>query len=138
MDTSDGLAQTLATVSRLNPGLRFDVHLGAIPLDERLVPAARELGIPPEAFLLGSAGEYELLALLPREPERGLEGFRKIGTFSSEGAPGLYFEKAGREIPLPPESLPDPRSHSDRKSYIEAVIRLAQALFHECGPLSPS
>jgi thiamine-monophosphate kinase len=138
MDTSDGLAQTLTTVSRLNPDLRFDVDLGAIPLDDRILPASRDLGIPPGAFLLGSAGEYELLALLPGGSGQGPEGFRKVGTFSSEGVPGLYFQKEGREVPLPPESLPDPRSYSDRRSYIEAVIRLARELFDGHGSFSRS
>lgn len=129
MDTSDGFFITLGTLSRLNPSLRIEVELGAVPMAHSVDAVARTLAVPPEAFLLGSAGEYELLALLPEEVDARQDGFRRIGTFSRAVDPGVFLKKGDLSILLPPGSLPEPRSFPEREAYIETVIRLSRKWF---------
>ncbi len=144
IDTSDGLAAALETYAMLNPELRIDVDLAAILYAPGVIPAAATMGVPPEAFLMGSAGEYELLALVPdtvvgpgATPAAGLPsarlgaGWRRIGTFTSDAGPGVYLHATGGPVALP--ALPDPRAAASFEAYCAELIDLARHVFGASG-----
>lgn len=126
IDTSDGLGNALATLAGLSPDLSLVVDPDAVDRATGIDEAAAEMEVPPEAFLLGSAGEYELLALVPESSAPEGESFRTIGTFSRGERPGVHWRNAsGRIVPQP--MLPDPRGDSD--GYRAAVASIAASLF---------
>jgi thiamine-monophosphate kinase len=131
IDTSDGLAAALETFARLDPGLRIEVDLDAVPLAEGVPEAARAAGVPIPAFLLGSAGEYELLSLEPEGRASGA-GLRRVGTFERSGEGGVFYRlPSGRRVRQP--RLPDPREVADLAEYRTLVVDLARTLFGEGG-----
>jgi thiamine-monophosphate kinase len=139
MDTSDGLAVTLQTIARLNASLEITLDLAAVPYADGVEAAAAALGVPLETFLLGSAGEYELVAFVPEAAAGTLLAagcFTRIGAFSKGGSPGLFYLDAptprrlrvpGRRIPH--ERLPDPRDARSLDDYRAQLIALARKLF---------
>jgi len=136
MDTSDGLARTLEAIVELNPGLRVELDLGAVPYAEGVETAAAKDGVPPEAFLLGAAGEYELVALLPEAEARNLElsgRWQRIGSFRKTAAGGLFYRRPKSGKSLAHEKLPDPRACADLPAYRDAVMALARRLFDVRG-----
>lgn len=154
IDTSDGLASALESIAALDPGVRVEIDLDAVPYAPGVIEAAAKMSVPPELFLMGSAGEYELLALVGEEG-RGdarragaLEaGLRPIGTFTSAGQrglrlsmsgtpPGLFFRRgsdarAARLIAQP--VLPDPREAPSLEAYCASLIDLARRTFGAPG-----
>ena len=132
IDTSDGLAKAVETLAELNPQLRVAIDLDAISYAEGSADFAATAGVRPEALLFGSAGEYELLACVPRRHgQRLLEGggLTAIGTFGRRGPPGIYYRRRGARKPIPAPCVPDPREIGDRKDYRQAVITLTQRIF---------
>jgi thiamine-monophosphate kinase len=127
IDTSDGLASALATVAALSPDLVLEIDLGRIAFDGGVVAAADRLDLPAAAFLLGGAGEYELLALVPEDAVPDLESVRRIGTFRRAAVGGVAWRLAdGRTVDQPP--LPDPRA-AERDEYRNRVAELAVSMF---------
>ena len=126
IDTSDGLGRALEIMSDLNPGLRVEIDLAAVTLAPGVREAATELSLPPEAFLLGSAGEYELIAFLGTDPAP-TGTFHRIGSFGVSREPGLCYRLASGEL-VPQERLPDPRETSDLRVYREQIVVLAKRL----------
>jgi thiamine-monophosphate kinase len=126
IDTSDGLVNALVHVAALNPGYELAVDLEAVPYADSAVETAKNQGLPKEAFLIGGAGEYELLFFTAEEvigPE-----FRSIGRFHRNRRSGLFLESRGKETPLEASDLPDPRDVGDRDRYIRAILRLTETL----------
>ncbi|OQA09913.1 MAG: thiamine monophosphate kinase [bacterium ADurb.Bin374] len=139
MDTSDGYRNTLLTLLKVNPG-----HSIIARADPGIVhPDVQEFcdrnRLPPEGFLFGSAGEYELI--LGVEPAR-LEAFEKaagsrvfpIGTMTSDeeiNAGTLFWQHPTRSAPIPdlPVSI-DPRETPDRSAYIQELLHVIGRLFH--------
>jgi len=132
IDTSDGLASALATFARLSPDLRIEIDLDAVRLTGGVAEAASDLGVPPEAFLVGGAGEYELLALAPEGPVPLADSLRRIGTFERATDAGVFFRRGDGSIVEMP-ALPDPRTADSRESYREGVVAVARALAGEGG-----
>lgn len=132
IDTSDGLARAVESLSGRNPDVRIVLDLGAVPYAECVGPFAAEASARPEALLFGSAGEYELVACVPEPLGRKLVdggGFARIGTFDRGAEGGLYYQTAGREGLIAHEPLPDPRRVGDLAAYREQVIALTNRLF---------
>jgi thiamine monophosphate kinase len=130
IDTSDGLVRALETLGELNAKLSLTIDLKAISYAEGVTQAAAKLGIVPEVFLMGSAGEYELLALVPEsaaEPLAEEGGMRPIGSFTTGGEPGLFYRRGARRIAH--AALPDPRAADTLAAYRRQLIDLARALF---------
>ncbi|MEN8149270.1 MAG: AIR synthase related protein [Planctomycetota bacterium] len=126
IDTSDGLANALATMADLTPDLSLTIDRGAIHYEAGVAEAATEIDLPPEAFLLGSAGEYELLALVPATEVPDAGSLRPVGTFTRLARTGVHWRDAdGRLRAQPP--LPDPRAPGG--GYREEVAELAVSLF---------
>lgn len=122
MDTSGGLAESLLTLRRLNPGHRFIVNPAAIPYAASAVSAAKTLGLPVEGFAFAGAGEYEVL--FATDESAVLDCATRIGTAvpAPEDAAGVFWG----ERPLPPE-LPDPRSFSDTRDYIRQLLQTVRS-----------
>lgn len=133
IDTSDGLAAALAALCAVNGDLRIEIDPARVPFAPGVEAAAAAMGIPREAFLLGSAGEYELLALVPGSADSRLEraGLRRIGSFTLGEEPGPGFRLAGRWVALP--ELPDPRGAATFDEYRRCVVALAHEIFGRSG-----
>jgi thiamine-monophosphate kinase len=121
IDTSDGLAVTLETFVKLNDGLSVTVDLDAVPYSSGIDKAASALAVPREAFLLGSAGEYELLAFVPESAAARLVGLTPIGSFAKGAPPGISYCRGSDCVEH--ERLPDPRGAADYRAQIVALAR---------------
>lgn len=60
IDTSDGLASALHTLSVLND-LRFEIDFDQIPYDKKAVEFCSKINIPRETLLFGEHGDYQLI-----------------------------------------------------------------------------
>lgn len=127
VDTSGGFADALWALRRVNPRLRFEVDLPSVPFAPGVERAAAAAGLPPGAFLLGGAGEYELLFALPAGCRPG-PGLTRIGRVTSSGRPGVRFSRGGAVawMKAPP---PCARESRGRAAYIRAVSAAAVKLF---------
>ncbi len=129
MDTSDGLISAMTTISGLNPQYDLVLDLESVPLAPLAIAAAGEMQIPLSAFLIGSAGEYELLAVLPKGIEVPKElDIHSIGRCERGRTPGMRLSARGRTVLVKMDDLPDPRALTDRESYAKAVLALARRL----------
>lgn len=125
IDTSGGLMDALWNLHGINPHLRIELHCKRVPLAAGLSSIG---SIPPEAALVGGAGEYELLFAVPdldaaAEAELVAMGMTRIAVVSTE-APGLFVHD--RIVETPP---PCPRFGGTLENHIAAVIRYATELF---------
>jgi thiamine-monophosphate kinase len=133
VDTSGGFFDALWLLHECNPGRRFVVDRAAIPLAEGVAAAARARGWPPEAALLGGAGEYELLFAMPSDRlasargELAARGISVVGEVRG-GAGGVAVRWEGAERPFagPP---PDPRAAGSAAEHAQAVLRAAAEFF---------
>jgi|GEM_PF-790614 len=136
IDTSDGLWSALSTLADQNSDLRLLVNLTSIPYAPYTKNIAIEMDIPPESFLVGSAGEYELVCLAPAAECQRLEsaGWYRIGLFSLEGEPGLYY-RLSESAPSCRrcDPLPDPRDAESIASYKESLVAYARRHFTDMG-----
>ncbi|MFH1143259.1 MAG: AIR synthase related protein, partial [Candidatus Eisenbacteria bacterium] len=135
IDTSDGLVAALEALCLCDPGLRIEVDLAAVSCAPGVEAAAQAQGVPREAFLMGSAGEYELAALVPENARAavGRAGMRPIGAFTRGGdqSPGLYFRRGATRVAHP--GLPDPRESASLDEYTGTLIALTRRLFGTSG-----
>jgi thiamine-monophosphate kinase len=125
MDTSDGLVSALETLCALTTDLRIEIDLDAVPYAPGVTGAAAAMDVPPEVFLMGSAGEYELVALVPEGA--ACAGMRRIGSFERGPRPGLFFRRNADLIAHP--GLPDPREAESIDAYCGALVGIARGLF---------
>ena len=132
IDTSDGLVRAIETVCELNPRIRFILDIDAIPYACGVKELAASRSVRPEAFVFGSAGEYELVAFVPEPHGRELlagGGFTAIGAFSSDSPGGVYYRTAGADELIPHTPVPDPRQMRNSEEYRKAIIALTHRLF---------
>jgi thiamine-monophosphate kinase len=115
IDTSDGLLNAVWQWRGVNPGFRFDLDPAAIPYAPSARDTAQRVGFPLPAFLLGGAGEYELL--FAADPGAEVPDATRVGTVAPDSASGVFFGAAPLRSPPP-----DPRSFPDRPSYLAAVL----------------
>jgi len=128
IDTSDGLGPALETLARCNEGLGLWVETEAVPLSPGVEALASATELPRAAFLLGSAGEYELLALAPEDALSVLlaAGWTRIGSFCASDRPGVTLRHAAGELQLPP--LPDPRDVDSANGYRARLVEIAKRI----------
>lgn len=129
IDTSDGLISALGTFAALTKNLRIEIDSTKVPYAAGVERAAQSLKIPPEAFVMGSAGEYELVALVPERAvaRAGDAGLRRIGSFGRDKTPGVFFCREDAVIACP--DLPDPRECESFDAYCTNLIALARNSF---------
>jgi thiamine monophosphate kinase len=129
IDSSDGYVNAFADLARANPEVGFVARVGEALVDPATAELTRQLRLPPETSLFGSAGEYELIIGVPAEHAREFEA-----ALGASGAPpllvgevtsgrGLCCETERGRTPLELERLPDPRA-LDPMSYIERLAAL--------------
>ncbi len=138
MDTSDGLRNTLLTISRVNPRHALVADIDSAPIQPDVKAFCLKNRIPPEGFLFGSAGEYELLVGVEESNRAGFESAisRKatfIGKMTMENglSPGLYWNKKGvkNDIADFPLSI-DPRDGTSREKYVREIVSTVKRLFY--------
>lgn len=139
MDTSDAYRNTLLTLLQVNPGHSITARAEPGIVHADVQEYCNRNRLPPEGFLFGSAGEYELI--LGVEPSRR-EAFEKaagnrvfpIGTMTSDvenTAGTLFWQHPASPTPIPdlPVSI-DPRETSDRSAYIQELLQVIRRLFY--------
>ena len=134
IDTSGGVLDAVWLLSTANPAARLEIDLAAVPLSPGIAEFAAAQGVPSEAFLLGGAGEYELLfatpVALPAAACRELTaaGVTRIGTAGTGGEAGVHLGRGGqawRRMTNPP---PCPRAAATVEEHVRAVIQAATEL----------
>ena len=131
MDSSDGLRNTLVTLCMVNPGSRIIVNAAAVPIQPDVTAFCRTSGMPPQGFLLGSGGEYELVVGVHPEQQTAFEKACKkneatcIGSIEKSDQPGLFWQKTA-DSPANPDiaMLIDPRFQKDRQAYVTEILEI--------------
>lgn len=135
IDTSGGFMEAVWMLHAINPGLCIKIHVERLPLAPGLADFAAIAGVPPEAGLLGGAGEYELLFATPADIGYAARelfarlGIACVGEVAEEDQPGLFICRAGRTIAQMTAPPPSPRSTGTAAEHVEDVVRAANALF---------
>ena len=114
IDTSGGLMDALWSLRTVNPMLRFEVDIAALPIDDAVIEFCATNDIPVEAFLFGGAGEYELLFSTMAETVPDIQ-VTKVATVFPSRMPGVFacVEGSQLEIKQPP---PCPRNLENKEA----------------------
>jgi thiamine-monophosphate kinase len=81
-DTSGGFCDAAWNFKKVNPNFDFEINLDSIPFAPKLLEFVKKHNLAPELTLIGGAGEYELLTLVPANQADKFEenpAFTKIG-----------------------------------------------------------
>lgn len=133
IDSSDGFINSLADLAFANPERAFCATIAETIIDENSLAIAKEAGLPAQALLLGSGGEYELLFGVPERKRAAFESeATKRGLFvlrvgQVEAGSGVIVQADDRRIALV-EPLPDPRS-LELGDYIAALFAYIETTF---------
>ncbi len=132
MDTSDGLGKTIETIAKLNPRISIIIDIDSIRYAGGIKEYTNSAGVLQEAFLLGSAGEYELLAFVLPEDSLDLiakDHFYQIGTFNTIDNPGIYYRTKNKKSLIEHIPLIDPRAAISMDDYCKGIITLSHKMF---------
>lgn len=139
IDTSGGLFDALWCLHEQNSHLRLEIDLAAIPHAEGVAETAEAHGFPPEAALLGGAGEYELLFALPQSVSDSSEsellslGASRIGVAEPDPDGELRNLRRDCEDVVMDKPPPCPRSAGSVESHLREVMEMAASLFEQGG-----
>ncbi|PKL45189.1 MAG: hypothetical protein CVV41_03615 [Candidatus Riflebacteria bacterium HGW-Riflebacteria-1] len=136
MDSSDGLRNTLVTLCMVNPGGRITVNADAVPIHPDVATFCRAAGMPPQGFLLGSGGEYELVVGVYPEHQTAFNNICQngeatcIGSIEKSHQHGLFWQKTDSSAAKPDIPMRiDPRFQKDRRAYVAEIIEITHRLF---------
>lgn len=135
IDTSGGLADALWLLHEQSPGLELEVDLDTVPLAPGIAEFAAHATVPAEAFLLGGAGEYELLfatpagLAAPARAELAALGAVPIGRAAPGNVPGVTFLRRQGTVGRMAGPPPCPRTARSTDEHVAAVLATAHALF---------
>lgn len=128
IDTSGGFIDALWLLKKMNPLLRFEIHMESLPLCAALKAFSEKTGIPREAALVGGAGEYELLFACDVNQAIDISA-SKIADVFPDAVPGVFFFRNGRPISELREEPLSPRNFKSIDLYSREVIATAGKLF---------
>lgn len=135
MDTSSGFMDGIWLLHTLNTGIRIDIDCDRLPLAEGIAEFAQIAGVPPEAALLGGAGEYELLFATSAHLEKSLVdrlksvGMTDIGNATPDEKPGVFVRRDGKTVGQMKEAPPCAREAGSIEQHMQDVVRAAGMLF---------
>ncbi len=135
IDTSGGLFDALWLLHEQNPTATFEIQMAAVPYAAEIKAAASAMAFPPEAALIGGAGEYELLFTVPeRVPgtitnELERIGATRIGTVFPDAKSSVTFLTGASSTACLTGPPPCPRDVGDIDRYVKEVMTMAGQLF---------
>ena len=135
IDTSGGLMDAIWILHTMSPDVRIDLHADRVPLARGIREATAAAGIPAEAALVAGAGEYELLFATPRDLDKAsIAEFKRLGvTPIGDVTPGergsVQICRNGKVVSTMTAPPPCPRSAASAEDYLQAVVRMASAVF---------
>lgn len=135
IDTSGGLADAFWLLHEQNPAVELVVDLDVVPLARGVAEFAARAGVPPEAFLLGGAGEYELLFAAPADLPASVRarlgglGATPVGQAVPGGPEGVTFVRGATRVGRMVGPPPCPRAASSTDEHVAAVLAMAHTLF---------
>ena len=139
IDTSGGLLDAVWQLHEQSPGVRLEIDLAAVPFAPGVAEAAAAAHTGPEAFLLGGAGEYELLFATRVEAGRGVEeqlraaGAKSIGRIVPDPAGGVQLYRGRQFCAALTEAPPCPRAAANVEQHIAEVIARSRQISGGAG-----
>jgi len=129
IDTSGGFMDSVWMLHQVSPKVRIEIDIARLPLDPALIELARAHGFPPEAALLGGAGEYELLFAAPESVDVPDHVATCVATAVSAAEPGVFIKRGGALISQMVDPPPCPREAATTRDHIDEVMAMAARLF---------
>ncbi|MBU1109334.1 MAG: hypothetical protein KKB51_21825 [Candidatus Riflebacteria bacterium] len=136
MDSSDGLRNTLVTLCMVNPGYKITATADKVSVHPDVAAFCKSSGMPPQGFLLGSGGEYELVIGVHPDQQKAFEQACQpgevacIGSFEKSDQPGLFWQKTSEDAVRPDIAMQiDPRFEKDREAYVNEILEITRRLF---------
>jgi thiamine-monophosphate kinase len=132
IDTSGGFCDALWNLKRLNPGYDFEIDVSSIPYNPVVKTVMKEAGLPFELALIGGAGEYELLTVVPARFAEDLKNnteFTRIGTVSPAAPKGRVVFSGSNgfgEMSVPPPCY----RFCDERDYLTTTLEYYRNVFH--------
>jgi thiamine-monophosphate kinase len=134
IDTSGGFCDALWQLHTQSPGMRLQVESNKLPLTRELAALVRTSDIPPEAALIGGAGEYELLFTAPLTlssiecADIESAGAHRIGTVEPDDEAAVCFQRNDHTLCNMDTSPPCPREAATVREHVQDVLYTAQKL----------